>query len=65
FTTEDGAVNAGGSLVLFDTQVAQQLYLKPGWGSSLSWTFIVGTDRSTMTPRGYHPRRAAAPSETT
>ncbi|TQK45018.1 putative ABC transport system permease protein [Streptomyces sp. SLBN-118] len=30
FTTEDGAVNAGGSLVLFDTAVAQKLYLKPG-----------------------------------
>ncbi|MFB6818926.1 ABC transporter permease [Streptomyces sp. NPDC056347] len=30
FTTEDGAVNAGGSLVLFDTQVAQKLYLRPG-----------------------------------
>ncbi|MFI2348292.1 ABC transporter permease [Streptomyces sp. NPDC019443] len=31
FTTEDGAVNAGGSLVLFDTPVAQKLYLKPGY----------------------------------
>lgn len=30
FTTEDGAVNAGGSLVLFDTATAQKLYLKPG-----------------------------------
>ncbi|MEV6262317.1 ABC transporter permease [Streptomyces sp. NPDC051784] len=30
FTTEDGAVNAGGSLVLFDTPTAQGLYLKPG-----------------------------------
>ncbi|GGY99915.1 ABC transporter permease [Streptomyces nitrosporeus] len=30
FTTEDGAVNAGGSLVLFDTEVAQRLYLRPG-----------------------------------
>ncbi|HEY9330079.1 MAG TPA: FtsX-like permease family protein [Streptomyces sp.] len=30
FTTEDGAVNAGGSLVLFDTPVAQQLFLRPG-----------------------------------
>ncbi|MFG2117179.1 ABC transporter permease [Streptomyces sp. NPDC048718] len=30
FTTEDGAVNAGGSLVLFDTPVAQKLFLKPG-----------------------------------
>ncbi|WP_328399797.1 ABC transporter permease [Streptomyces sp. NBC_00390] len=31
FTTEDGAVNAGGSLVLFDTAVAQRLYLQPGY----------------------------------
>ncbi|MER7049473.1 ABC transporter permease [Streptomyces jumonjinensis] len=30
FTTEDGAVNAGGSLVLFDTAEAQRLYAKPG-----------------------------------
>lgn len=30
FTTEDGAVNAGGSLVLFDTGTAQQLFLRPG-----------------------------------
>lgn len=30
FTTEDGAVNAGGSLVLFDTTVAQKLFLRPG-----------------------------------
>lgn len=30
FTTEDGTVNAGGSLVLFDSQVAQKLYLRPG-----------------------------------
>ncbi|MEV7277952.1 FtsX-like permease family protein [Streptomyces sp. NPDC093111] len=31
FTTEDGAVNAGGSLVVFDTPTAQKLYLKPGY----------------------------------
>ncbi|MFD3481892.1 ABC transporter permease [Streptomyces sp. NPDC058665] len=31
FTTEDGAVNAGGSLVLFETAVAQKLYLEPGF----------------------------------
>ncbi|MCX4823622.1 ABC transporter permease [Streptomyces sp. NBC_01142] len=31
FTTEDGAVNAGGSLVLFDTPAAQKLYLQPGY----------------------------------
>ncbi|MFC8505859.1 ABC transporter permease [Streptomyces sp. NPDC057411] len=30
FTTEDGAVNAGGSLVVFDTPTAQKLFLKPG-----------------------------------
>ncbi|MGW0121128.1 ABC transporter permease [Streptomyces sp. NPDC003327] len=38
FTTEDGAVNAGGSLVLFDDAVAQQLYLKPGYYQSLTVT---------------------------
>ncbi|MFE3645011.1 ABC transporter permease [Streptomyces sp. NPDC059169] len=31
FTTDDGSVSAGGSLVLFDTEVAQKLYLKPGF----------------------------------
>nr|WSW60053.1 ABC transporter permease [Streptomyces sp. NBC_00998] len=36
FTTEDGAVQAGGSLVLFDTKVAQELYLKPGYFMELS-----------------------------
>lgn len=30
FTTDDGSVSAGGSLVLFDTASAQQLYLAPG-----------------------------------
>ncbi|MGW1766619.1 ABC transporter permease [Streptomyces sp. NPDC002073] len=36
FTTEDGQVNAGGSLVLFDTPVAQKLYLQPGYYTELS-----------------------------
>ncbi|MFI1017539.1 ABC transporter permease [Streptomyces sp. NPDC020965] len=36
FTTEDGAVNAGGSLILFDTPVAQQLYLKPGFFNEIN-----------------------------
>ncbi|MEU9714637.1 FtsX-like permease family protein [Streptomyces sp. NPDC047976] len=36
FSTEDGAVNAGGSLVLFDTKVAQELYLQPGFYDELS-----------------------------
>ncbi|MFF4321080.1 ABC transporter permease [Streptomyces sp. NPDC001568] len=43
FTTEDGAVNAGGSLVLFDTQVAQQLYLQPGFYDELSISAKAGT----------------------
>ncbi|MEU2239612.1 FtsX-like permease family protein [Streptomyces sp. NPDC018338] len=43
FTTEDGAVNAGGSLVLFDTPVAQKLYLKPGYFKDLTVT-APGTD---------------------
>ncbi|MFI9121666.1 ABC transporter permease [Streptomyces bikiniensis] len=42
FTTEDGAVNAGGSLVLFDTAVAQKLYLKPGYFQDLTVTAAPG-----------------------
>ncbi|MFF3325426.1 ABC transporter permease [Streptomyces sp. NPDC002889] len=38
FTTEDGAVNAGGSLVLFDTAVAQKLYLEPGYFKDVTIT---------------------------
>ncbi|MEV4426442.1 FtsX-like permease family protein [Streptomyces sp. NPDC049602] len=44
FTTEDGAVNAGGSLVLFDSPVAQKLYLKPGYFQSLTVTAAPGAD---------------------
>ncbi|MEU2832419.1 FtsX-like permease family protein [Streptomyces lavendulae] len=43
FTTEDGAVNAGGSLVLFDTKVAQELYLQPGFYRELSISAKAGT----------------------
>ncbi|MFD3758400.1 ABC transporter permease [Streptomyces sp. NPDC058622] len=43
FTTEDGAVQAGGSLVLFDTKVAQELYLKPGFFQELSVSAKAGT----------------------
>ncbi|MFV5991511.1 ABC transporter permease [Streptomyces sp. NPDC056231] len=49
FTTEDGAVNAGGSLVLFDTPVAQQLYLKPGWFQDVTVTAAAGaSDRKLL-----------------
>ncbi|THA66080.1 FtsX-like permease family protein [Streptomyces sp. A0958] len=43
FTTEDGAVNAGGSLVLFDTPVAQKLFLRPGEFEDVSVTAEPGT----------------------
>ncbi|GAA2950636.1 ABC transporter permease [Kitasatospora cinereorecta] len=43
FTTEDGAVNAGGSLVLFDTEVAQALYLRPGEFKDVGVTAEAGT----------------------
>ncbi|MET9609095.1 FtsX-like permease family protein [Streptomyces sp. NPDC006512] len=43
FTTEDGSVNAGGSLVLFDTEVAQRLYLQPGFYDELSISAQAGT----------------------
>ncbi|MFG2589022.1 ABC transporter permease [Streptomyces sp. NPDC048438] len=42
FTTEDGAVNAGGSLVLFDTEIAQQLYLRPGVFKDVTVTAAAG-----------------------
>ncbi|MGC9542688.1 ABC transporter permease [Streptomyces sp. UG1] len=42
FTTEDGAVNAGGSLVLFDTAVAQKQYLEPGRFESVTVTAAPG-----------------------
>ncbi|MEO3976274.1 ABC transporter permease [Streptomyces sp. CAU 1734] len=42
FTTEDGAVNAGGSLVLFTTPVAQKLYLEPGKFSTVTVTAAGG-----------------------
>ncbi|MEU9011408.1 ABC transporter permease [Streptomyces sp. NPDC048479] len=42
FTTEDGAVNAGGSLVLFDTPVAQKLYLQPGYFKDVTVTAAAG-----------------------
>ncbi|MFB7516433.1 ABC transporter permease [Streptomyces sp. NPDC056144] len=44
FTTEDGAVNAGGSLVLFDTPVAQKLFLKPGYYQDLTVTAAPGAN---------------------
>ncbi|MFD9488365.1 ABC transporter permease [Streptomyces sp. NPDC059991] len=44
FTTEDGGVNAGGSLVLFDTRVAQQLYLKPGFFQNVNISATPGAD---------------------
>ncbi|MFF8600610.1 ABC transporter permease [Streptomyces sp. NPDC015232] len=44
FTTEDGAVNAGGSLVLFDTDVAQKLYLRPGFFSDINVSARPGAD---------------------
>ncbi|WP_393058587.1 ABC transporter permease [Streptomyces sp. LN549] len=43
FTTEDGAVNAGGSLVLFDTPVAQKLFLRPGEFRDVTVTAAPGT----------------------
>ncbi|GAA4916533.1 ABC transporter permease [Streptomyces coeruleoprunus] len=44
FTTDDGAVSAGGSLVLFDAKVAQQLFLKPGYYKDVTVTAAPGAD---------------------
>ncbi|RSS73406.1 ABC transporter permease [Streptomyces sp. WAC06614] len=48
FTTEDGQVNAGGSLVLFDTKVAQTLYLQPGFYSELAVAAKPGASPDTL-----------------
>ncbi|MEU5973997.1 FtsX-like permease family protein [Streptomyces sp. NPDC047315] len=48
FTTDDGAVNAGGSLVLFDTAVAQELYLKPGQFDTIKVTAKGGASDSAV-----------------
>ncbi|MBT2525871.1 ABC transporter permease [Streptomyces sp. ISL-99] len=48
FTTEDGQVNAGGSLVLFDTPVAQQLYLAPGYFKDVTITAASGTSEQRL-----------------
>ncbi|MCM2390216.1 ABC transporter permease [Streptomyces albipurpureus] len=43
FSTEDGAVNAGGSLVLFNTPVAQELYQKPDFFQDITVSAKPGT----------------------
>lgn len=48
FTTEDGAVNAGGSLILFDTSVAQKQYLKPGYYQDATVVAAPGTDADAL-----------------
>ncbi|MFD9033791.1 ABC transporter permease [Streptomyces sp. NPDC059567] len=44
FTTEDGAVQAGGSLVLFDNSVAQKQYVKQGFYRDAIVVAKPGTD---------------------
>ncbi|MFD5101841.1 ABC transporter permease [Streptomyces albidochromogenes] len=48
FTTEDGQVNAGGSLVLFDTAVAQKLYLTPGHFKDVTVAAASGTSEQKL-----------------
>lgn len=48
FTTDQGSVNSGGSLVLFDTRTAQELFLKPGFFSSAVVTAEPGADQAAL-----------------
>ncbi|MFJ4873659.1 ABC transporter permease [Streptomyces sp. NPDC088745] len=48
FTTEDGEVNAGGSLVLFDSGTAQRLFLEPGYYANLTLTARPGADNDKL-----------------
>ena len=70
FTTDDGAVSAGGSLVLFDTSVAQHLYLKPGRYRDLTVTAVPGADDAkilkaieSIVPEGSEAKTGAALAE--
>ncbi|GAA3856650.1 ABC transporter permease [Streptomyces sedi] len=48
-STDDPRVNAGGSLVLFDTPTAQQLFLHDGQFDELLVSSTPGTDEETLT----------------
>ncbi|RZD69356.1 ABC transporter [Streptomyces albidoflavus] len=48
FTTEDGAVNAGGSLVLFDQRTAQKQYLRPGYFKDVTVTAASGASDTAL-----------------
>ncbi|WP_256105282.1 ABC transporter permease [Streptomyces sp. ODS05-4] len=51
FTTDDGGVSAGGSLVLFDTPVAQKLYAAPGHYQDVNVTAAPGADADKLLDR--------------
>ncbi|MFE2265587.1 ABC transporter permease [Streptomyces griseosporeus] len=48
FTTDDGNVAAGGSLTLFDTATAQQLFGKPGTYDEIDVTAAAGTSQTAL-----------------
>ncbi|MDX6312811.1 MAG: putative transport system permease protein, partial [Streptomyces sp.] len=48
FTTDDGNVAAGGSLVLFDTATAQKLFAKPGQYSEIDLKAAAGTSQAAL-----------------
>ncbi|MES4906690.1 MULTISPECIES: ABC transporter permease [unclassified Streptomyces] len=48
FTTDDGNVAAGGSLVLFDTPTAQRLFAKPGEFDEIDLKAAAGTSQATL-----------------
>ncbi len=48
FTTDDGTVAAGGSLALFDTRTAQQLFATPGAFSEIDVKAAPGTSQTAL-----------------
>ncbi|MBB1256577.1 ABC transporter permease [Streptomyces alkaliterrae] len=48
FTTDDGGVAAGGTLVLFDTRTAQSLFTKPGEYEQIILTAAKGTSQAQL-----------------
>ncbi|MDT0381951.1 FtsX-like permease family protein [Streptomyces sp. DSM 42041] len=62
FTTDDGNVAAGGTLVLFDNATAQQLFAKPGEYTEIQLKAAAGTSQQELKKQaaGILPERAEA-----
>ncbi|MEV6106184.1 FtsX-like permease family protein [Streptomyces sp. NPDC051940] len=64
FTTDDGNVAAGGTLVLFDTKTAQKLFAAPGEYSSIELSAKEGTSQAQLKAQAQRILPAEAEAQT-